>query len=184
MPTLRPGRLAWLALLASSAMLGCSLFTPSAEPVTERPDDFSLVYEWREGSLPPPYHYEYTITVQADGLVTLTMVPDYPGAGVPVWTESLTLDAGALDTLFALLVAEDAFTTNWRAEDLPPVGGGLDWLTLTANGRTVELPPYPIEAQAASADRIQDAVIALVPQDIWDKLNAQRERYVAEHEEQ
>ena len=54
--------------------LACSLFrseppvqpataTPGAQTATpvipaDRPADFTITYEWREGSLPPPYDYE------------------------------------------------------------------------------------------------------------------------------
>lgn len=149
--------------------------------MTERPGDFSLVYEWREGSLPPPYHYETTITVAADGAGSVTLVPDYPGPGVPVWTETFSLDAAALNALYAQLAAEGAFSTRWRALEDPPVGGSFSWLTLTAGGRQIEIPPFPIEAQAGAAGRIQAAVTALVPTEVWDSLHARREQYVAEH---
>jgi hypothetical protein len=172
--------LGWLPFMLGT-LLACSLFTPGSPALDERPADFSLVYEWREGSLPPPYHYEYTISVTADGAGTLTLVPDYPGPAVPIWTETFGLDAAALDALYAQLAAEGAFTTGWRAEDDPPVGGSYSWLTLTAGGREIEIPPFPIESQTAAASRIEAAVNALVPADLWDSINARREQYVAEH---
>ena len=43
------------------------------------PADFHLVYNWAEGSLPPPYHYAYVIEVEADGAGVIRMTADYPG---------------------------------------------------------------------------------------------------------
>jgi hypothetical protein len=170
----------WLAL-AGIAVLACSLFNRGIPTVDERPADFSLVYEWREGSLPPPYHYETTISVAPDGAGTITLVPDYPGPDVPVWTEAFSLDTAALDSLYVRLAAEGAFSTRWRAQDDPPVGGSYHWLTLTTGGQQIEIPPFPIDSQADAADRIEAAVTSLVPADVWDSLHARREQYVAEH---
>src|SRR5690242_15643215 len=105
------------ALLLAAALLGglaCSVFSPRPQPTaigptaasptidapTERPADFTASYHWAEGSLPPPFHYEYTIDVAADGTVTLTYVPDYPNEGVPEWVETVSLDAAQLDALY------------------------------------------------------------------------------------
>jgi hypothetical protein len=86
-----------------------------------------------------------------------------------------------LDALYAQLAAEGAFSTRWRSLDAPPVGGSYSWLTLTASGRQIEIPPFPIESQAEAAGRIEAAVNALVPPDTWASLHARREQYVAEH---
>ena len=49
------------------ALLACSLFGPKGPDMTTRPADFSALYHWSEGSLPPPYHYEYSIYVDSSG---------------------------------------------------------------------------------------------------------------------
>lgn len=175
------GQITWLAL-ASACLFGCSLFGPAPQAVKSRPADFSATYEWREGSLPPPYYYQYTVSVEPNGLVTLTMIPDYPADGVPVWVETSTVDAAGLDALYSLMLDEGVFTNNWRAEEDPPVGGSFDWLTITAAGQQVEIPPFPIAAQAGAAERVKAAVAALAPAAAWEKLNAQRAQYVAGHE--
>jgi hypothetical protein len=148
-----------------------------------RPDDFSLQYEWREGSLPPPYHYEYTISIAPDGRGQVVMVPDYPSDKVPTWTETFTLQPAQLDTLYQSLVEQGLFRQSWRAQDNPPVGGSSQSLVITAQGKTVVLPAYVLIEQEAAAEEIYAAVMALVPKPIWDKLNAQREQYMQEHEE-
>src|SRR5262245_35527834 len=59
-------------LMLSLAILlaGCG---PSSLPDT-RPEDFQVTCEWSEGSLPPPFHYEYTITITSIGAGTVAMV--------------------------------------------------------------------------------------------------------------
>jgi hypothetical protein len=157
--------------------------TPTVTMPTTRPADFAVRYDWAEGSLPPPYHYEYTIDIAADGAVTLTYVPDYPGDEVPVWTETLTLEAAALDGLYADLAGQGLFTTDWRGEDDTPVGGSSERLTATANGVTIEVPAYPVPEQRAAQAALAEIVRAVIPAATWDSLAAQREEYIAEHSE-
>jgi hypothetical protein len=175
----RPTHLIGLAL----ALLACSVFSPQATPMNTRPDDFSARYDWYEGSLPPPYHYEYSIEIGADGAGTVEMVPNYPSEDVPVWTETFTVGPEALDAVYRQLAEHGAFTTRWREEEDPPVGGSHFATTLTANGETVTIPSFVVADQTAAQGEISAAIVGLVPQDIWDKLEGQREQYVEEHSE-
>jgi hypothetical protein len=168
-------------ILLSLTLFACSLLNPGTPTVDTRPNDFSVVYNWYEGSLPPPYHYEYTIFIAADGAGTVTMIPDYPGDDVPIWTETFALDAAALDALYAKVAAQGAFTTRWREEDDPPVGGSHFATSLTAHGETLVIPSFVPSGQAAAQGEISDAIVAAVPPEIWAALEAQREQYVEEH---
>jgi hypothetical protein len=132
----------------------------------------------RQIRLSGDYHYEYTVAIAADGAGTVTMVPDYPGDEVSVWTESFTLDQAALDDQLA---ASGAFTTRWAEEDGPPVGGSHTTTSQTANGASVTIPSFVVPAQGAAQGEIAAAINAQVPQEIWDRLWAQRDAYVAEH---
>lgn len=171
-----------LALLcALLPLLACSLFSPGVTPVTTRPADFSVLYEWYEGSMPPPYHYEYTLRVAADGAGTLTMIPDYPGEGVPVWTETFTVEPAALDALYRQLAEAGAFTTNWREEDDPPVGGSYATATLTGSGETVVIPSFVVPNQGEAQDDIFAVLEALAPAALREKLETQRQQYMEEH---
>ena len=172
-----PRRLLLLALLP----LACALFTPETPAMDTRPSDFSVRYDWYEGSLPPPYHYEYTLTIASDGSGTVTLVPDYPGEGVPEWTETFTLTPEALDALFAQVVEHGAFSTRWREVDDPPVGGSFYTVALTANGETVTIPSFVPENQAGAQDAISAAIRAAVPAEVWQTLDSQREQYVEEN---
>ncbi|HMP41352.1 MAG TPA: hypothetical protein PKA05_13295, partial [Roseiflexaceae bacterium] len=94
-------------------LAGCTIFgLPVADPaLAQRPADFALVYQWREGSLPPPYHYEYDIELQPSGLGEIRMRPDYPADGVPLWIESFSLSDSQLDSLYQVFVTQGALTT-------------------------------------------------------------------------
>jgi hypothetical protein len=173
--TMRHHLLTPLIAVALLLLAACGA-DPAAGPP---PADFSLRYDWREGSLPPPYHYEYTITLAADGSGLIAMTPDYPGEGVPVWEEPFSVPAEEVDRLHDLMVGQGLLRERWRAEDSPPVGGSYAWLEVTRDGRTIEIPPFPVGGQRERAAAIFAAVEAAVPQTIRDDLERRRAEYEA-----
>lgn len=146
-------------------------------------DEFNLRYSWSEGSIPPPYHYEYDILFDSTGNGRVDMVPDYSGPGVPRWTEPFAVAPEAARDLYARMASDGLLAQEWRRLDDPPVGGSHAWLSVTAGGRQIEIPAFPVEGQRERAARIYTAIRALVPQAVWDKLEAQREEYVRQHQE-
>lgn len=170
-----------LPMLLIVVLSSCSRLSPATDVPDARPDDFSVEYEWREGSLPPPYHYEYTIVIKPDSEGEVTMIPDYPSETAPEWTETFTVEEEELDSLYQVMVDNGLFTQKWRTLDLSPVGGGRQSMTVTAGGEQVTLEPHLVSDQEVSAEAMYSAVEALVPKEIWDKLNARREQYMQEH---
>ncbi len=169
--------MALLGMAAALLLSGCL-----AQPAGPAPDDFQLTYSWREGSLPPPYHYSYSITLGADGAGEVRMTPDYPSEGVPVWTEPFSLDRDTLDRMYATMVEQGLLRERWRAESIPPVGGSSEDLTAVAGGRTVEIPSFVVASQRERAQAIYAALRSVVPNEIFADLEARREAYVAERE--
>ncbi|HLT46298.1 MAG TPA: hypothetical protein VK002_03645 [Rubricoccaceae bacterium] len=156
-----------------SLLLALLLGACTAVPPADRPDDFAVRYDWNTGSLPPPYHYRHVIEVGPDGAGTATVTLSYgegPSRAVP-----FQLDAAALDALYADLHAEGLFSTTWREESDPPVGGSFGRVTATADGRTVEVPPFVVRGQRAAADRIAERIRAVVPASVQSDLDAWRE---------
>ena len=166
----------WLLVLTT----GCAAMNPTPDPLNARPADFKVVYDWQEGSLPPPYHYEYTITLEPDGQGQIVMVPDYAFSNPPTWTETFTVTPAQLDQFYRLLIDKGLFTQRWQAQADPPVGGSYDSLSITAHGKQITIPSFVIPAQAAAAEDISAALRALVPISLWDKLTTQREKYQQE----
>lgn len=148
-----------------------------------RPDDFSVLYEWQEGSLPPPHHYEYRIRLQSSGQGEVTMTPDYPSTEVPVWTEFFTIHPDAVDEIYGLMVAQDLFTTVRQTQPQPLVGGSMESMLVTANKKTVKIPAFVISEQASHMNNIYSAINELVPEAIWKRLNNLRGQYVREYQQ-
>lgn len=171
----------WPLVGLAAATIACASLGGGAKPPTSRPGDFSVTYNWYEGSVPPPYHYEYMITIEANGAGLVTYSPDYPGTDVPTWTEPFTLDTPQMDALYTQLRDLNVFNMAWSEADQVPVGGSHSNLTLFADGRTVDIPAFPASA-ADQAESAKSAVVAVVPAEIWDRLSAQRDQYVQDHQ--
>jgi hypothetical protein len=140
-----------LSLLVFS-VVACAQQDPA---LVTRPADLSIQYEWQEGSLPPPYHYEYTITVSSAGQGTIVLIPDYPADGVPIWTENFAVSPAQMDALYQLFLTNGLFENSWQETD-PPVGGSSQSIAITAHGQEITIPTYVIEAQQEAANRIHE----------------------------
>ena len=167
-------------ILALVLLAACSGIFGQGGTAT-RPEDFQVQYDWSEGSLPPPYHYEYTVLIEPDGQAEVRMTPDYPGPGVPTWTETFSLTPEELDSLYAQMLAQGLERENWAEEDDPPVGGSSAWVVVTSRGKEIRIPAFVVSRQAAKAQALREAVRSVVPQPIWDELDVLREAYIAEH---
>lgn len=154
---------------------GCGM----SQMPAQRPDDFALVYDWREGSLPPPYHYEYSITLTAKGNCEVIMIPDYPASDVPQWRELFQVSAADRDRLYGQLRELGLFTTSWREASELRVGGSSEDIVVVADGKQVKIPSQVVESQEARAAEIYAAVKAIVPPETWAKLEAQLKEYQA-----
>jgi hypothetical protein len=166
------------AVLGLLLLASCGFFSVSAQ----RPADFAVRYQWREGTLPPPYHYEYTISVSADGQGEVEMIPNYPADDVPRWRESFVVAAADLDRLYQQFVAQGVFTREWRAQSSPPVGGSSESMQAIASGAQVEIPAFVIPRQEAAAAELYASIKALVPPQQWSRLEAQRRQYQEAYE--
>jgi hypothetical protein len=170
-----------LLILFAVFCTGCATFHPSTNERNARPDDFGVEYEWREGSLPPPYHYEYTVIIKPSSQGEIVLTPDYPSTTVPNWTEYFKVEEQGLNDLYRAMVENGLFTRKWRQLDTAPVGGSHQRLAVTAQGKRIKIEDYLIPEQQVSAKIMYAAVQVLVPKEIWERLQARRQQYMQEH---
>jgi hypothetical protein len=153
---------------------GAANMTPSKPSA---PADLALTYEYRAGSIPPPYHDEYTVTIGPGPNGNVVYRPDYPSDTTPTWTVPLSVTGAQLDSLYSFLKTHKLLRTNWRTTSVPSVGGSVRWATYTAGGVTYEIPA-DLDLTETDPSALYDYVSQeLVPQSIWTSLNEQRTRY-------
>ncbi|MEW6674069.1 MAG: hypothetical protein AB1427_20440 [Thermodesulfobacteriota bacterium] len=169
------------SVLLTAFLICCSATHPGTEQQGKRPGDFSVEYQWREASVPPPYHYEYSVTIKPTGQGQIAFVPDYPSEAPPRWVESFVIEEGRLDDLYRVMLVKGLFTRKWRQMDPLPVGGSFQQLSVKAGGKRLLVEEYLVAEQEAAARAIYAAVRALVPEDIWESLQVRRQQYMQEH---
>jgi len=176
----RTGVVLALALL----LVGCAQRSPGA-PVADdtvvaavMPADFGGTIDYANGSVPPPYHYEWRMTIGA----TTAEVAWRPGYDeVQPWRNSVDITPEqrerVYDRLRDLGVFELAPDTSEGIS-----GGSTGSIELVADGRNYD--PGTLGMSRAGQDvldDIVDAVQALVPADVWDGFQDQQEQWAAEH---
>ena len=144
-----------------------------------RPKDFSIQYWWREGSLPPPNHYEYSIHLGPGFKGKIIFYPDYLMDKPPVWTETFNVDDKALDKLYELIVEKELFNKRWTEIEDPPVGGSLEWLEVVAHENHTIVPSAINESPVVND--VYSMISSLVPRQIWTKLTHQHDQYQREY---
>jgi len=143
--------------------------------VSSVPADFTVVYHWAAGSMPPPYHYEYEIRITPPDRGEMVFWPGYPAGGTPQWRETFRVASKELSRLYTLLRRQGVFITQWRVPDEPPIGGATAWLSVTANGQRVDVPPLVVPEQAAPLSVVYKAIRGLVPPDLWVRWETRRQ---------
>lgn len=167
-----------LSLFILSACASPNNPIPSAATLpSERADDFKVSYTWSAGSVEEVYHYTYTITLSSQEKGEIVYKAGYQKE----WAESFILDETALDTLYAELHALNAFTEEWQQmEDLPD-GGSTSSSVLVAYGQKNVIPSYVGGEKSGQIYAIYDHIESLVPQDIWQMLEGERDNFIEEN---
>ncbi len=165
-----------LLTIVGVAMLslgGCG----AAEVAVETPADFALVYSWSEGSLPPPYHYSYTISLQPDGAGELVFVPGYSGGETPIWTEAFSVSSAQRSSLYTLMREKDLFSREFPPNDELSVGGSTESLQATASGQQIQLPPQLRPGDEAMLSAVYAGINSLVPAELWAQVRQKHQEY-------
>lgn len=138
--------------------------------------DIKLHYEWHEGSLPPPHHYEYRLDVR-DGDGRIEFSPDYPAESHPLWVEPFVVDPEFVEKIVDRLGRDELLRSEWEPELEPSVvGGSVEWLELTLDGSRYTIPSHVLR-ENEKAREIAAEIRSLVPEPLWDELMRRRRGY-------
>jgi len=139
------------------------------------PEDFTVIYRWIEGSVPPPYYYEYEIHVGPGEKGRIIFSPDYPMEDPPVWIEEFHLDNATFNRLYELIVEKDILMRDWTRMEDNTVGDELEWIEGVANTIHFKVPSAIEESEIVES--IYEFIRSLVPERIWTKLMSQQKQY-------
>jgi hypothetical protein len=104
------------------------------------PEDFSFRFRWQMGSVPPPYYYEYTITIEADGSGNIELLPDYPQNRPQKRTAPLRLNKTIISSLFEEMQTAGLFEKVCAEVESNWTGGSQASLDVHAWGKDFHVP--------------------------------------------
>lgn len=146
-------------------------------------DAFNITLDWREGSVPPPYYYEYRIIVDARGVGEVTMRSGYPPQAEE-WREAFKAPLAQIASLREVVGQHPrSAEAAARAASVPPsIGAGRTSVHVVSDDATID-ESDATPSQREWVGRIRTVLNALVPSPVWRDLEDKRKRYVAVHEQ-
>lgn len=137
-----------------------------------------VVYYYNVGSLPPPYHYEYTITINSDGTSELVYMMGY----TRTFDNTLEYSLDVRNTAFKNLKKEikESKLLNKRVGYMPsekiPVGGSSEHLVIYDGEDTLTyVPSYPEMKYETVLEELYSKIRKCIPDDVWNEVKAKRE---------
>jgi hypothetical protein len=170
-------RLVLIAVLLMVA--GCAATPGKAVPANDTPGDtmpsgFAGEISYGNGSLPPPYHYEWRVEFDTR-TATLTWTPGYEGA--EKWTENADLEEDTREQLYDRLHQAGLFEfTNESDEDL--VGGPTGRATFGSFYDSGTLGTS--EAGQDMLDEVVAATRAVFPDEVWAAMEQRQHDWEAQ----
>ena len=140
--------------------------------------DLRISYHWQEGSVPPPYYYEYTIRVYPGLKGEIEFQPDYDPNSPPVWNRNFTLTPDDLAPIVTMLEKNQLLNERRLQSKEPFVGGAIEYAEINYCGRNIYLNRQGAADLANIVDQVFRSFKSLVPDSIWLELNTLREEYI------
>ncbi len=142
-----------------------------------------ITYYYNIGSLPPPYHYSFEITVNTGIAGVIVYYPGYEKDST--WVYNFEISESRLKKINEAIIRSNVL--NDQIPELPndkiPDGGSSQNLTITLpqDPSLDQTPPrivtpfYPEESYEEKLGGIYSVIKEAVPNYIWDEINTKKE---------
>ncbi|WP_374391298.1 hypothetical protein [Tabrizicola sp.] len=120
-------------------------------------------YATDSGSLPPEYAWETSVTILADGRLTLKHCKGYETEGPACKTRRAKVSDEALAAILAAARDSDLAAHPAQQAEYPMVGGGSVSGAVYLDGAKITLLSQPAEADAARVGKVLQAIAAAIP---------------------
>jgi hypothetical protein len=139
---------------------------------------FEIVYHWTEGSVPPPYHYEYSIKVQEDRTGIVSYRPDYDLDGVPIWNRHFTIPQELFSRIYDLIESGGFCNYVWELALEKNVGGSQEWCDGIIETHEFHIPAELNREQTDKTGPLYLLIKHLGPEEMWSDLEQMRKEYM------
>jgi hypothetical protein len=146
-----------------------------------------LEYYYNVGSLPPPYHYSYTIKISSYGNGELVYIGGYESTEKNTSKHSFDLSKKKLKILKDIVRESDVLNLdiNTRPNEEIPDGGHSESLNIFGFSKENDasesillksIPSYPELKYETMLDNLYKVIQNTVPEEIWKEVNIKREK--------
>lgn len=169
-----------VVLLLLLLVAGCAQQSPGTPKPDDKvmPADFAGSVNFANGTVAPPYHYEWTVTFDASTAV-VEWRPGYE-EGTQPWRHSVDITDEQRAGLYQKLRDLGVFDMEQAIDD-GLVGGPGGHIEVTAGGTTYD--PGSLGSSEDSSRVLRkaaDAAKELVPADVWAGLEAKQDEWSAQ----
>jgi hypothetical protein len=162
-------RIAMLVGLLVAFGLGVACSSSEAAAPERVPDDFGGTLTYRNGTVPPPYHYEWTLEVTGTDAV-IRWRPGYDDSVEP-WVTTVPLGAAGREKLYAGLRNAGAFSDFDDETDEGLAGGSTGRIMFTVAERKYESSLGHNKDSGRLLGDLHDAVTAAIPESVWQEFD-------------
>ena len=120
-------------------------------------------YWTNNGSLPPEYAWETTVTILSDGTLTLIRCPGYDRDGDACKTRRAVVPEAALADIRRAAEASGLSETPAREAEMPLVGGSASGGRVWLDGAELKLLSQPELADAGRVGMVLESLRAAIP---------------------
>lgn len=109
------------------------------------PKSLVIRYRFHNGSLPPPDHYEYILTLKAPNKGNILFYPDYPSENVQPTEIEFTFEFQKLQELHACLHDFGLLHNNWNRDETKITGGEMRSMEIVAENEIFAIPADSVD---------------------------------------
>jgi len=144
-------------------------------------DDWTKIeYFYENGSLPPPYHYEYMITIMKDLKGTVKFLLGYDDGKSPVLNYEFTFTNEQLEILNKSIKKSKVLTdqrNSFRYEELTEGGSSMSLKITVVTDKTevLEFNRYVEGKYKDGFEKLLASINNLVPENVWNEFKQKKE---------
>ncbi len=140
--------------------------------------DLLIEFSYAAGTMPPPHHYSYTLNIDINGRGLIEYIPDYDFDGVPVWSYSFVLADESLAAVKNGVETILKITDRIKRVEKRTVGGSLKSAVIYSEQGVIKIQS-DIESNPV-VDEFYSSIKGAIPDEINERIKADRENYIKE----
>lgn len=136
-----------------------------------------IEYYYNVGSLPPPYHYNYTITITREGNSDLVYIAGYTKTEKNTYKYNIEIDKDKFRALKKEIKRSNILNlkVSQRPNSEIPDGGHSDYLQIYSSDELLtSVPSYPESKYDKMLNKLYKVIVKCIPEKIWNEIESKK----------